>query len=220
MTSITIVTPWLNCPELAQGYWQAVEAAVDTCDRVIIVDNASEPPLEQTHRERTGIGLSPWVLFDRQERNLGFSRACNRGLDIAETDAVLFLNNDVRLRDAGWLGAVRRELRPETLVGATLRTDPHTAVDGQAVPYLEGWCVAALTADLRALGGWDDLEEPSYYGDNLLSLHARAAGWKLVQVDVGLRHLGNYTTRRMDVNGVAARNRAVYEQAVREARLA
>lgn len=219
MTAVTVVTPWLNCPELAHGYWQAVEAGADVGDRVVIVDNGSSPPLEHVYRERTGRQPSGWVTFDRQHSNLGFARACNRGLDLARTDAVLFLNNDIRLRDPGWLTAIRRELRDNVLVGAQLRTDPHTQVDGQPVPYLDGWCVAGMTRDLRALGGWDDeLEEPSYWGDNLLSVRAKQAGMRLVQADVGLRHLGNYTSRRMNVDGVSARNRERYEQAVRTMR--
>lgn len=217
--AITIVTPWVGCHELAQGYWQAIEAGVAPGDRVIIVDNNSSPPLADHYRQRTGQPPSRWVLFDRHHLNLGFSRACNRGLDLADTDAVLFLNNDIRLRDAGWLTAIRRELRDGVLVGASLRTDPHTQVDGQAVPYLDGWCLAGMTQDLRALGGWDTtLEEPSYWGDNLLCLYAREAGLRLVQADVGLRHLGNYTSRRVDVDAVSARNRERYEQAVRHTR--
>ena len=73
-----------------------------------------------------------------------------------------------------------------------------------------------MTDQVRALGGWDDaLEEPSYYSDNILSLRARRAGMKLVQASVGLRHLGNYTTRRLDVSDVSARNRVHYEALVR-----
>lgn len=203
--NITVVTPWLNCPELRDGYWQAIDAGLAPDDRVVIVDNGSSPPVE-----------APTDSLIRLDSNQGFAAACNIGLERANTDAVLFLNNDVRLRDRRWLEMIRQELRPGVLVGPDLRITRHTAVDGRIVPYLDGWCLAGLTEELRELGGFnEDFEEPSYYGDNELCVRARAHGMKLVQCDAGLRHLGNYTSRHTDVSAVSERNRARYEAAVR-----
>lgn len=206
MMTITVVTPWWGCPELAPAYEAAIVAGKP--DEVIVSDDGSHP----------WVKLSlPDVRYVRATRHQGFARACNAGLHAASTDAVLFLNNDVVHTGPGWLHHIRESLRPGVLVGASLRIDQHTAVDGQRYPYLDGWCVAGMRADLLDLGGWDDsLEEPAYYGDNLLSLDARARGMKLVRVPVALRHLGNYTTRRMDVTGASARNRARYVARVRE----
>lgn len=204
--NLTVVTPWWNQHWLAEGYWHAMTALRDT-DRVIIVDNASKPAIT-AHDDHTVIRL---------RKNLGFSKACNRGLAEVETDAVLFLNSDIRMTSPDWPEQIRTLLRERTLVGAQLRTDGHASVDGRPMPYLDGWCVAGLTTDFRELGGWDEsLEEPSYYGDNLLCAQAKAAGFRLVAQTVGLKHLGNHTSRLLDVTEVSARNRARYEQAVRE----
>ncbi|MEK9810675.1 MAG: glycosyltransferase [Candidatus Nanopelagicales bacterium] len=218
-TSVTVITPWRDAHELAAGYWQAIEAGLAPHDRVIIIDNGSSPTLRDAYFERTGHGLPAFATILRSSVNLGFSRACNAAMQRVGTDAILFLNNDIRLRDAGWLDHIKRALEPGTLVGAHLRHDPHTAVDGETIPYLDGWCLAGMTSDLHGLGGWDDLEEPSYYGDNLLCARASAAGMRLRQVTVGLRHLENYTSRRLDLRDeVAERNRAVYEAEVRRLR--
>lgn len=212
MTSITIVTPWLGAHELIPGYRRAIEAAITEDDRLLIVDNASAPSLSEVWG-----AVSEWQTFLRNETNQGFSRACNKGLLEVETDAVLFLNNDICMTSVTWLEQIRKAIKPRTLVGARLRHDPHTAVDGQVIPYLDGWCIAGLTHEFKGLGGWsEDFEEPSYFGDNELCVRAQAAGIRLTQVPVGLRHISNYTSRRMDTDSVSARNRARYVAAVRQ----
>lgn len=202
MTSLTVVTPWLDCHELTSGYWDSVEGA----DDVIVIDQGSDPPLQWS------------VAGIRLGENIGYNRANNLGLQAAKTDAVLFLNNDV-VKTGPWLDDVRKSVRPGVLVGTELNPGLHAAVDGRAVPYLSGWCLAGMRSDLLALGGWDEgFEEPAYYGDNDLCARARAAGMRLVHVPLALSHLGNYTSRRIDVTGVTARNRTRYEQRVRALR--
>lgn len=210
MTSITVVTPWHNAHELQAQFMAALATALDPCDDLIVVDNASDPPLFP----------SPNAFFFTHalaESNLGFSRACNHGLREAKTAAVLFLNNDIVHTRDGWLEPIRQALRPGVLVGAELNPGYHAKVDGRCFPYLAGWCLAGMRDDLLSLGGWDEgFEEPSYYGDNDLCVRARAAGMRLVQVAVGLRHLGNYTSRRMDVGPVSQRNYLRYAARVAE----
>lgn len=179
--SLTIVTPWLNHPELTPDYLTVVSGR-QAADRLCVIDNGSFPPVPLE-----GIRL---------ETNLGFAAASNVGLNHADTDAVLFLNNDVALLEHGWLDRIRAALEPGVLVGARLRTDTHGSVDGQSLPYLDGWCLAGMRDDLLEIGGWDeDLQEPAYYSDNLLSLRARAAGMTLREVKVGLLHKESVTAR-------------------------
>jgi hypothetical protein len=174
MPTITVVTGWKDHPELERGYFDAV--LNEDC-QVICIDDGSQPP-------------KPWGL--RNETSQGFAQPNNLGLQLARTDAVLFLNSDVFAEARGWLEPIRAALEPGVLVGAELRTDPHGAVDGTPMPYLDGWCLAGTTQDLRDLGGWDEtFEEPSYYGDNDLALRARIAGMTLREIRVPLCHLRN-----------------------------
>lgn len=220
MPSIAIVTPWWDAHELLPTYTEALNGGpVRRGDLVLVVDNGSVPPLEQTLAEST----TPIHLIMREKRNRGFSRACNRGYRAAvEQEAVLFLNNDVRALTDGWLDLIRENLRPGMLVGAQIRTDPHTLVDGHLIPYLDGWCIAALrdTWDRLAVSDgapWDEgYEEPAYWGDNDLSARARAAGIGLSAVPVGLEHRSNYSSRRMRVDEVSARNHARFLARARE----
>ena len=192
---MTVVTPWFEHMELADDYWKAMSVAGDGLS-VLVIDNGSNPPLPN------GIRLD-W--------NSGFSYACNHGLRLARTDAVLFLNSDIAATAVDWLQPIRAALEPGVLVGAKIRNDPHAHVDGQPMPYLDGWCLGGMRDDLLELGGWDeDYDEPSYYGDNDLCLRARAAGMRLREVRVGLRHKLNATaghTEQVHAATVANRER-------------
>lgn len=201
MTDVTIVTPWHAHLELAEDYWNAV---AHTGAQVLVVDNGSEPPLPNA------------VRLDRNE---GFSRACNVGLELARTDVVCFLNNDVFATDPGWLAAIVGEVGPGVLVGPQLRTDQHTFVDGERLPYLDGWCLAGMRDDLLELGGFDEAyEEPAYYSDNDLCFRARLAGMALREIPAGIHHKGGATS---NANGwvlpATAANRARFEERVRDA---
>jgi GT2 family glycosyltransferase len=196
VTTICVVTPWLEHRDLERDYWAALRG--EDC-QVIVVDNGSDPALPNA-----------WRL----DHNSGFSHACNVGLELASTDAVLFLNNDIVANAAGWLAPIRDALEPGVLVGANIRDEPHAAVDGQRLPYIDGWCLAGMRDDLLELGGFDEgYAEPAYYGDNDLCLRARAAGMVLREARTGLRHKGGQTA---GVNPDSSANRARFEERARD----
>jgi len=205
MPSVTVITPWRNHPEFADGWYEAIAASGAT--EVIVVDDASDPPLGW-----------PGIRLDEPR---GFCGACNAGLQAAATDAVVFLNNDIQLVRANWLREIRALLKPRTLVGE-LRSGSHTHVDGQEHPYIDGWCIAAMREDLVELGGWDEtLEEPAYYSDNMLTLRAAQAGWHLSHLNVGLHHLVTGTAKDdpSRIHQAAQANRAKWVQAVTDSKL-
>ena len=176
--SVAVVTPWLNHPELTDDYLEAI--ADERPDELIVVDNGSDPAV-------------PFATV-RLDSNHGVAVAYNIGLREATTDIVVFLNNDVGLVRHGWLHALAAATEPGVLVGANLRYDAHGDVDGQRLPYLDGWCLAGRREDLLSLDGFDEsYEEPAYYSDNDLSLRARAKGMTLREVPLGLRHKLNMT---------------------------
>lgn len=177
--TIAIVTPWLNHPELEADYFAAVEAAAP--DQLVVVDDGSEPPLE--------------FSAHRLPQQAGFCAATNAGLRLVETDAVLLLNNDIRMIRPAWLQEIAAKVKPGRFVGP-LRFDRHGDVDGDQFPYIDGWCLAGMTADLRAVGGFDERYDEagrSYYSDNALAFRARLHGITLCDHRPGLQHKGGQT---------------------------
>jgi len=199
--TITVVTPWYEHRELWSDYEKVI--ADGKPDEVLIVDNGSSPPLD--------------FATMRLATNEGFCGGSNAGLKAAHTDAVLFLNNDVKLTRPGWLQTLTGALQPGVLTGARLRSDHHTSVDGQPVPYLDGWCLAGMRQDLIELGGFDEtLDEPAYFSDNLICLEARAAGMTLREVRVGLSHFVGATAKQDPKPHVLEANHQRYLARARE----
>lgn len=197
MTTVTVVTPWQNHPELADEYWKAIHVAGQHVD-VIVVDNGSDPPLPNAIR---------------LDYNSGFSHASNLGLQLARTDAVLFLNNDIFATQEGWLLPILDALEPGVLVSPVIRYDEHGMVDGMPLPYADGWCLAGMRADLLELGGFDeDYQEPSYFGDNDLSFRARLNGMVLREAPTGIAHLASKTSGGVEGPGVKAAYQANYRR--------
>jgi GT2 family glycosyltransferase len=205
LTSIAVVTPWHAHLELADDYFEAVLPEMEEGDECIVVDNASDPPLQ--------------FAAVTSVANLGYCGGSNLGLRAAQAEAVLFLNNDVALGERGWLAEIREALEPGVLVGP-LRTHAMANAGAHVLPYIDGWCLAGMRLDLLALGGFDEtLMEPAYFSDNLLCLEARAAGMTLREVRVGLRHKENVTAgTQFDplVRAATEANRERYGARVRE----
>jgi GT2 family glycosyltransferase len=203
--SITVVTPWHNHIELADGWFDAVLPELEDTDECIVVDDGSEPPLHFAHL--------------RANQSIGFCAASNRGLRAANSEAVLLLNNDIELILRGWLNEIRQLIEPGVLVGR-LRYDHHADFNGSRFPYLDGWCLAGMRNDLLRLGGFDEtLDEPAYYSDNLLCLEARGQGMTLREAPIGLRHIENVTAGPQTdqrVRAATAANKARYHARLRE----
>lgn len=200
--SVSIVTPWQDHPEFAADYEKAILAGEP--DELLIVDDGSENPIDEAAY--------------RFERPAGFVACANKGLELATGDVVVFLNNDIELVDAKWLDRLLAAVEPGVIVGE-VRNELHAQVDGRPVPYVDGWCFAAMRSDLELLYGFDSsFEEPAYFADNDLCVRAVAAGMKLRHVRVGLRHiLGGSTDRdKPRRDAVTIVNRQRYERRVRD----
>lgn len=208
--TITIITPWLNHPELIEGY----EAAVQGVDELIIVDNGSTAETQSALRAMHA-RIGDTGAYIRNDENRYFSAANNQGLAHAPGDIVVFLNNDIS-GDPGWLEQVRVDVEDGYLCGpaADMRV-----VAGQPLLYIEGWCIAARREVWEALGGWDEeLFRLPYWDDVDLCWRARRAGYKLRKTSWSLTHLSNTTSRTTPgaYDGSEV-NRQAFELRVREA---
>jgi GT2 family glycosyltransferase len=176
---VAIITPWLNHSELCPMYERCVKGA-----EVIIIDNASEW-MHAERIEQMVSRLGGKLISNKVNRY--FAPANNQGLQIAESEIVLFLNNDVELRP-GFLAAVERDVKPGGLYGPSMGSR-------HGRPYIEGWCIAATLDTWRKIGGWPEDMPGMYWEDNLLCLRAERAGLTLNQTTWSAWHHSNYTTR-------------------------
>lgn len=178
---ISIVTPWLNAPELIPIYEVSTRGA-----EIIIVDNGSRSAVAYLLKALCGRAGGTYI---RNEYNALFSHANNQGLEAAHGEIVVFMNNDVQCRD-GFLAAVERDTVADALCGPSL-------LSKYDIPYIEGWCISGRRETWQQLGGWDDqYYKGLYWEDNDLSFRAQQAGIKLVQTYWPVWHHNNYTSSK------------------------
>lgn len=207
--TISIITPFHNCPELIPDYEAAVHGA-----QVIVIDNASEP--ETSDKLRAMVQrLGHDSVCIRNETNAKYAHANNQGLAASSGDIVVFLNSDVRAH-GDWLSAVSTCKRGSLYSpSAGMRL-----VDGTPIYYLEGYCLFGWRDDFIRIGGWNDTDFPGlYWEDNEICWRASRAGLGLKQVAFPLEHLSNYTSSRTPgAYEASMANQAVFERIVREGR--
>lgn len=204
MSTISIITPWLNCPELIRPYSRSVAGA----DEVIIIDNGSEP--------QTAVQLESLAhIYIRNDHNARYATANNQGLAAASGDIVIFMNNDVEC-NPGWLDRVRRDVHEGALYGPSKNT---RMIAGRPLDYIEGYCIAARRDLWLSIGGWDaDMFVGMYWEDNDVCFRAQMAGHSLIQTGWQVWHHGNYTSGK--TNGAydqSKTNEAAFSERVRAA---
>jgi hypothetical protein len=95
--AVTIVIPHFRAEVLYDCLASLFEHS-DHPIRVLVVDDGDNAPSLQ--RAETAF---PQIEILRNERNLGFTGSCNRGLDATQTRYAILLNDDTRV-EPNWLG--------------------------------------------------------------------------------------------------------------------
>ncbi len=184
-----------------------LKSIADTCAahdiEVIVIDDCS--PTEAAIELAKVSG----VQFVRNEKNLGFLRGCNRGVEFAGGEYVVILNNDIILTD-GWLQAMADVFDRQKnvgMVGAKLIYPDGVLQeaggivwrDGSAwnvgrnddankpeynylreVDYCSGACLMLRRDFWISLGGFDERYIPAYYEDTDLAFRVREAGKRVI----------------------------------------
>lgn len=202
------VVPTHNRPaELAR----LIEAVAPQCDRIIVIDNASSPPVRRWEIDewpagRSGEPNSCWIKVvhdDEQPPNL--SRLWNVGLNMIgqlcrEVPAydIAVLNDDA-VPPPGWWDNVSAAMRMHGAVAGS--SDPSDQLPRGAVRV---WHADAPMSVATRLAGWAMLLRGEWdgarfderlrwwYGEDEISLRARQAG--------GLVHVGGFPVENTGAN--------------------
>lgn len=203
---VSIITPWLNAPELMSMYERGCAGA-----QIVIVDNGSDLV---TANQLADMCERAGGVYIRNDTNMGFSHANNQGLEKATGDIIVFMNNDVECRP-GWLDKAIADCEPGVICGPS-------KMNKYGVDYIEGWCIAARRELWEKLGGWNTWDYSGlYWEDNDLCLRALRAGMTLRETRWPVWHFNNYTTRRTPgATDRSAANEAIFAEKVREWRQA
>ena len=208
--------PWFDEPEVSfvipvwnqwQFTYKCLAAIADKATgfsyEVIVVDNGSSDETRQVLSKIVNLRVI------RNETNLGFLVATNRGASVARGKYLLFLNNDTHIL-SGTVPALLSTIRSDASIGAVggrlINLDGRLQEagsvvwnDGSCLGYGRGedpfgpqysyvrdvdYCSAALLLTPRELfarvGGFDERYAPAYYEDSDYCLSLYANGFRVV----------------------------------------
>lgn len=200
--TVSVVIPSLNGADLLEPCLASLAAQTRPPLEVIVVDNASgDGSAEVTGR------FAPAARMLRQERNLGFAEACNRGIREARGEWVAVLNNDTEAAP-DWIercleAAARRPgiafvacrilesgrrdriysagecfLRGGIGYRRGQEQEDHSDYRGEGCVFAAGGCASLYRRDVLERAGGFDPEYFAYLEDVDLGLRLRAADEK------------------------------------------
>jgi GT2 family glycosyltransferase len=183
---------------------------------IIVVDNGS------TDDSQAWLSLQQDIKLIANSSNLGFPKACNQGMEIAEGDTILLLNNDTVVTE-NWLTNMRKALFSDDKVGAvgtvTNSISYYQAIQAtyanleemQQFAYLFnvsnplqweerlkliGYCMLIKKSVVEQIGLLDEQFSPGNYEDDDYSLRIRMAGYRLLLCkDTFIHHFGSTSFR-------------------------
>ncbi|MCX7780185.1 MAG: glycosyltransferase [Negativicutes bacterium] len=179
---------------------------------IIVVDNNSTDGTVEWLKEQPDLTL---ILNDR---NLGFPKGCNQGMEIARGDSILLLNNDTIVTPR-WLSNLRTCLFSDAKVGAVgavtnscsnlqaIRCSYQNIDDMLAFAEqynrldpakweerlrLVGFCLLIKQEVVRRIGLLDERFTPGNFEDDDYSFRIRQAGYSLLLCkDTFIHHFGS-----------------------------
>lgn len=221
---LSIVTPVFNKWNFTKSYLFDLVKLDPSNIEIIIVDNASTDETAENLAEYTR--RVPNLKVIRNEVNLGFGKACNIGYAAAQGKHVMFLNNDIRIKDklTNWTDDIVKACDDNTLVGPTGgKVDPgndfqfmyETNDPNKEINYLSGWCMTARKAV------WDKLIEENakgpfseqyfaYFEDTHLSFLAKQLGINFQLVEVPAVHFGKVTSKQLNTFSLYKESRETF----------
>jgi GT2 family glycosyltransferase len=201
MQASVVIPVWNGAAVIADCLAALYEQANSELLEVICVDNNSaDDSAEIVARS------CPQARLVRQPANLGFAGGINAGVEAAQGDLLVLLNQDCVVQ-AGWLPALHAALDdcPQAgIAGCTIlnadgsvnhtgaeirrpaaygqhRTDVERT-DPEAMPFVTGAAMAIRRATWQAVGPFDEGYYPGYYEDSDYCFRARRLGIETLHV--------------------------------------
>ncbi len=202
---VDVLVPVYNSMHVVRPCLESVCAFTDfDVDRVTVLDDGSDSysatAVEEIAAERPGLSVR------HAERNLGFVRNCNWGMEAADAEFVLLLNSDTVVTP-GWLDKIVAAMRSDPAIGIASPISnfaPHMRIEmipgtdpfrmNELVEELsdvkypdittpEGFCYVMRADCLADIGYFDPVFDDGYGEESDLAMRANAAGWRTVCVD-------------------------------------
>ena len=199
MSSCDIVIPVWNRPEDLKVCIDSIGKNTRYPHRLLIVDNASGPET-RNYIDDLKKTLGERLTLIRNEENLGFIKAVNKGIAASLAEYVCLLNNDTVVT-SGWLGEMITLMEKHARIGIV---NPSSNSLGQNMPegvtpdkcasnskdqsgsFVElesalGFCMLMRKKLFSEIGLFDEIYGMGNFEDTDFSLRAKEKGYKSVR---------------------------------------
>jgi len=223
-----IIIPVWNQPHFTRDCVDSIREGTSTAYRIIMIDNASDAPTKKYLEGMKAVD----VVIIRNERNLGFVKAVNQGIQASDARYICILNNDT-LVTKGWLeemisiaqsrddiGIVnpssnnlgQRPEKGETIAHYAERIRPQTGRSVELGAAI-GFCMLIKRGVIERIGIFDEIYGMGNFEDTDFSRRASKEGFRSVRAcGAYVYHRENTSFRtRETFDEEFRRNRDIYE---------
>lgn len=205
-----------------------------TNHEIIVVDNGSSDQTQAELEKLLNNELNINFTYIRNDINLGFAAACNIAYSVSKGSNVMFLNNDIRVKEnhSQWTDQIIK-VADNGLIGPTMGQldnnlnfiqESNNLLGGNS--YMSGWCI---TSSKRI---WNLLEIPrsqpvvihdtvisqifsekygiAYFEDTDLGFRARKLQIPFIMVKIPVVHFGKITSKQLNTNKLYNEARKVF----------
>jgi GT2 family glycosyltransferase len=224
MKDLSIIIPVYNNCEFTRSCLEDL-SRLDLNAEIIIVDNASEDNTSDVVSEawvkKSDRG---WLVYHRNDKNLGFGAANNIGYAISSGKNVMFLNNDIRvdMMHEDWPKLLMDSDGIMGVQSGRINSKHEPLGEGVFDPevkggYLSGWCLCAKREIWdklvlpRQSGPWDEAFF-LYYEDDDLSFRAKKAGIPLLIGAIPVHHYSRVTGKKYNMFYFLKKSKRIFKE--------
>ncbi len=219
---LSIIVPVYNKYNFTKSCLQDLFQLPTDTHEIIVIDNGSS---DETQSELVKIKDRSNFHYIRNELNGGFAFACNSGYRAATAPNVLFLNNDIRVKNdhQSWTQSLLEHCN-NAIVGPTMGQldnnfnfirEANASLTGQNV-YVSGWCLAASKKILDRLrvrdyiGPFSEEFGLAYFEDSDLGFRARQLNIPLKIVNIPVVHFGKISSQQLNTYNLYTKAKKIF----------
>lgn len=230
MQSCDIIIPVWNQLEATRDCVNSIIKHTGYPYRIIFIDNASDKATGDYLNELKNKAHFNVILI-RNDRNLGFAKAVNQGLEVSNAGYVCIMNNDT-IATTSWLGEMIDLMKADSAMGMV---NPSSNTSGQfpaksqsideyalglkrfkgetqELYTCRGFCMLLTREVLEVLGPFDETYDIGFFEETDYSMRAGEKGFKIARAKASYVYHkeGLSFKERKDSNSIFENNERIF----------
>jgi O-antigen biosynthesis protein len=221
MKKVSIIIPVFNRWNFTKSCLNDLNKLPQDTHEIIVIDNGSsdKTKLLKDHFD--------FPICIRNEENQGFAKACNIAYSKSQGDIIIFLNNDIRVKNNhnNWTDIICNVINDNNIVGPTggmvdeknnFQFLYETNDPNKTINYISGWCLAGKRKTFDKLiednyaGPFSEIYGKAYFEDTHLGFMAKKLGIDLKLVDIPVVHFGKISSNQLNTHKLYSEARQIF----------